>query len=415
MAEVSSSHKDIALVDEVKEILRGLKYSDISCFDDAVRLNVRGTSIIITHSEVDSYRTLRAHSFQETETSVFCDGYYEQAVEVHGGQGPNSYRLFKVDRTITLKHEQTGFKIELSPLSSSFVMKMHDSDSVSREFRNMSMYSPAQKEVGVSLQEYFRRFLSIKVFCSDNYSLRRNVKQLKLIAEAGLYHISYGSGVALIMLNTWERSLFRLPRNRTEEVQFPLCTYNQELVAYYQMALGAESLVLAYLALYKILEYFYTDASEHVLHGKIKEHLLAPDFSHSKVKKVRQLVQVIRSFDNKMNEKAMLQTVLEQHLDKADIRSWLETHEADFGESFTVDADVFGKMNRVDLSDNQIFPTLSTRIYHIRNALVHNKEGEESRFTPFSGQEKNLLKEVSLLLKIAENLIHRTAKDLSIV
>jgi len=150
------------------------------------------------------------------------------------------------------------------------------------------------------------------------------------------------------------------------------------------------------------------------LHKKIKDHLLAPDFSHAKVAKLRGLTKVIRTFDSKMNEKVMLQTVLEQHIDKEGLRNWIQSYDAEYGAGFTVEQDVFGKLNRIDLSDNQIFPSIGTRIYQIRNALVHNKEGEESRFTPFSGQEKLLVQEVPLLLKIAEDLIHRTGKDLQL-
>lgn len=49
----------------------------------------------------------------------------------------------------------------------------------------------------------------------------------------------------------------------------------------------------------------------------------------------------------------------------------------------------------------------------IRNALVHNKEGEIARFIPYSGQEEALHKEVQILIFIAEQLIIKTGKDLT--
>jgi len=405
-----------SIAEEAKEVFRGLRVSEFEAVEGAVKLSIRGLSVVVTGAELASYRNFKESGFQSTDTSIFREGYFEQAIETHGN-GPASYRLFRESRSIALKHEQSGFLIEVSPLSSLFIMKMTDSDEMNKDFRRLNMYRAGSGLRGrgdITLSDYYSRFISVKVTAPAGHVLGKSSKQLQLIAEAGLYHISYGNGVGLVALKSWERSLFFLSNNRSEAVQFPLQVYNQELVAYYQMALGSESLVLSYLALYKILEYFYTEASEHALHKKIKEHLLAPDFSHVKVGKLRALTKAIRAFDNKMNEKAMLQTVLEQHLDKEALRDWIESFEVEFGASFTVEQNIFGKENRVDLSDNQIFPSVSTRIYHIRNALVHNKEGEESRFTPFSGQERILIKEAPLLLKIAEELIHRTGKDIQL-
>lgn len=409
----SVSSKFNSIADEVKSVLRGLKVTDVETLDGAVTLSVRGEVLSVTAEELDEYKKFKESPKQVTETSIFFEGYYEQAVEIHG-YGPNSFRMFRESRTITLKHDQSGFMIELSPLSATFIMRMTDSDEIDKDFRRATMYkSMTRSGSRRGLRDLYGRFMSVKVFAPADYAHRKSAKQLQSVAESGLYHISYGNSVALVPLKSWERSFFRIS-SRSETVQFPLLTYNQELVAYYQMALGAESLVLAYLALYKILEYFYTDASEHILHKKLRDHLLAPDFSHAKVGKLRALTKLVRNFDSKMNERVMLQTVLEQHVDKEALRDWIEKYQVESGVDLTVEQDVFGKPNRIDLSDNQIFPAVGARIYQIRNALVHNKEGEESRFTPFSGQERLLVQEIPLLLKIAEELIHRTGKELQL-
>ena len=413
--EVDSVVDVVSMETEVRSVLRGLNISDVESFEDSVRCMFRWGAVVVTKAELEAYKVFKSLRSYVSATSAFCDGYFEQAIEIHG-HGPNSYRLFRENKVISLKHEQSGFLIEVGPASLNFLMNITDSDEISLDFRKTYAFrgNAGRVKGDLTLREFFSRLLTVKVIVPQSHPFRKNHKQLKLIAEAGLYHISYGNGVGLVALKSWERSFFYLANSRTDTVQFPLQTYKQELVDYYQMAIGAESMVLSYLALYKILEYFYTNASEHVLHKKIKEHLLAPDFSHAKIGKLRELAKVIRVFDSKMNEKAMLQTVLEQHVDKEGLRGWIESFECEYGKNFTVEQDLFGKMNRIDLSDNQIFPTVSTRIYQIRNALVHNKEGEESRYTPFSGQEKILIKEAPLLLRIAEELIQRTGKDLQL-
>lgn len=413
MTEISSVAVAAGAVEEVLGVLRGLRINAAEKVGDNVRVNIRGCTVLVTLDELSSYRRFKKSVSECTDTSLYFEGCYEQAIDVHGS-GPSAYRFFRDFKSINLKHDQSGFEIELSPLSSIFIMKLADTDALDKNLRELFRFRPGglYGKDNLDLRDYFHRFLSVKVSAPRGHALGKKPEQLKNIAEAGLYHISYGKGVGLIPLKSWERSLINSVNKRSDDVQFPLQTYNKELVAYYQMALGAESLVLSYLALYKILEYFYTEASEQALHKKMREHLLLPDFSHSKAGKLRSLAAVVRKFDTKMNERLMLQTVLEQHINKEGIKDWIDDFEVSRGKTFTVEKDIFGKPNRLDLSDEQIFPNLSTRIYQIRNALVHNKEGEESRFTPFAGEERILIEEVPLLLKITEELIQRTGRDI---
>jgi hypothetical protein len=222
----------------------------------------------------------------------------EQAIELQG-RGPNGYRLFRDSDEITLTHEQTGFKVKISPISPKFIMNLTDTDTMHRDFRRLSMMRRPilRGRDEVALGDLFARIISVKVTAPTGHAFYGNPKQLKSIAESSLYNVSYGYGVGLVPVKSWERSLHFLDTGKKETVQFPLRTYNHELVAYYQMALVSESLILSYLALYKILEYFFTAASEHLLHEKIKEQLVAPDFLHTKANKLRDLAKVIRKFD----------------------------------------------------------------------------------------------------------------------
>lgn len=401
--------------EQVQSILRSLSPSKIEIAGDAIKCEIGGVAISAKVSDFDEYLRVKTSPIQHTDTSLFVAGYFEHAVELQG-RGPNTYRLFRDRDEIVIKHEQSGFEIEISPISPRFIMCLTDSDSLHRDFRRISMMRRPilRGKEEVTLSDLFARILSVKVRAPTGHIFHNNPKQLKSIAEAGLYHVSYGYGVGLVPIKSWDRSLHFLEGRRRESVQFPLRTYNYELVAYYQMALGGESLILSYLALYKILEYFFTSASEHLLHEKIKEHLVAPDFSHTKVTKLRDLAKAIRKFDQKMDEKRMLQTVFEHYIDKEELRIWIEEFDKENSSYFSTEREIFGEPSRIDTSDNQLFPTVGARIYHIRNALVHNKEGEVSRFIPFSGQEKILVNEAPLLRRISEELILKTGKDIQL-
>lgn len=401
--------------EQVKSILRALNPSNIEIAGDIVKCDIGGVGTSLNVSEFLEYLQIKELSIQSTDTSLYFGGYFEHAIELQG-RGPAAYRIFRDTEELTLKHDQTGLIIEISPISPKFIMCLTDTDIMHRDFRRLSMIRRPllRGREEVSLTDLFARILSVKVLAPTGHPFYNNSKQLRAIGEAGLYHIAYGHGVGLVPIKSWERSFHFLDGRRKETVQFPLRAYNHELVAYYQMALGGESLILSYLALYKILEYFFTAASEHLLHEKVREQLVAPDFSHTKVGKLRDLAKTIRKFDQKMDERRMLQTVFDQHIDKEALRNWIEDFDKENSDYFTAERDIFGEKNRVDTSDNQIFQTVGSRIYHIRNALVHNKEGEVSRFIPFSGQEKILMNEAPLLRRIAEELILKTGKDLQL-
>ena len=120
---------------------------------------------------------------------------------------------------------------------------------------------------------------------------------------------------------------------------------------------------------------------------------------------------MVRKFDQKMDEQRMLATVLEQNFMVDEVPSWVADVEASTGHYFTQPQNIFGQSMTLDINPEGIYASLAARIYFIRNALVHNKEGELARFTPFSGQEAVLFKETPLLMFLAEGLISKTGKD----
>jgi hypothetical protein len=261
------------------------------------------------------------------------------------------------------------------------------------------------------LRDYFGRVLTVKVKAigEDRHGVSKN--KLRDLAISGLFNISFATGVGLTISTSWERSIYRLGRGRDEEPQFPRRTYNNELTAYYQLALSSDSPILAYLALYKVLEFFFTSASETVLHKRLADKIAHPDFTHKSSGQLRQVVSMVRRFDQKMDERRMLATVLEQNFMADEISTWVADAESAAGAYFTQPQTIFGKSMTLDTNDPGIYTSLAARIYFIRNALVHNKEGEIARFTPFSGQEAALFKETPLLIFLAEGLIAKTGTD----
>lgn len=396
---------------DVKTLLRALNPTDVTSEGDDFSVTVSRSVIKITGADVDAYLAIKSSLDHPSDTSLSAPGYYEQVVDIQGRL--MFWRPFQESEEISLKHPNNGFEITVGPVSANLVFSLTDSDVIAKDIRRAVMMrrSPFREQGNPNLRDLFSRFISVKIHAPTGHALFNNSRQLRALAEASLYHVAFGYGVSIIPIQSWGRSFYSLKTRKKEVVQFPLRTYNKELVAYYQLALGAESLILSYLAFYKILEYFFTSAVENVLFDRIKDHLVAPDFSHLKIGKLRELTKTIRRFDQKMDERKTLQTVLEQYLDKNAVRQWIATYEGSNGSHYTKSREVFGEHLHIDTSDDQLFPAIARRVYHIRNALVHNKEGEISRFIPFSGQEQILLSEAPLLQLIAEELILKTGKD----
>jgi hypothetical protein len=123
-------------------------------------------------------------------------------------------------------------------------------------------------------------------------------------------------------------------------------------------------------------------------------------------------VSLIRKFDQKLDEQRMLTNMISHFFIADEITNWVEEHEHDISVYFSVPQDVFGKSLSLDTNPERVASSIAKRIYHIRNTLVHNKEGDLPRFIPFSGQDETLHKELPLILFLAEQLIVKTGTDL---
>lgn len=396
---------------EVQNVLRGLR-TTVTEHEDGYAIQLRDQVYVLKQSELKYYLAHKSEFRRASETQLFFPGFYEHVVRFEG-IGPRRF-LRRSDDTYTLTSVDGLTRIELGHLSAVFCLSLTDVDKIDSDLRRLSMpiSNLGRKRDDRSIGEVFR-LTSIRVITDPNSGIGANQQRMHELAEAAIFHIAYGQGVSVSFTKSWERTYYWLGRKETEEVQFPLRTYNSELIGYYNLALSSDSLVLGYLALYQILEYFYTSVSENALHKNVQEQLVSPDFAHTKPKKLRDLIKTIRQFDARIDELSALKLVLETYFEKADLRQWIEEYEAKHGPYFTNEITLFGSSFRLDTSDNSIIPNLAARIYKVRNALVHNKEGEVSRFVPYTGQEEALNKEVQVLVFLAEQLIVKTGKDIT--
>jgi len=366
--------------------------------------------ISLKPDELDAYLSVKPQIKKISETAIFLDGHYEHVVQFEG-DGPRRYR--RPDEVLKMVSPDGDTEIEISRPSAIFALQLTDKDELDRSLRRF--IGPAASwrfpERVTTISDYFRLY-TIKVRTKPGTPLSKNQSRLHDLAESAIFHFGYGKGVAVSFTRSWERTYYWVGRKANEEVQFPRRTYKSELVSYYNLALSTDSLVLGFLALYKILEYFYTSVSESDLHSRLTELLVAPDFSHKKASKLRELAKSVRKFDARHDEATALRLVIDKYFGPSEIRTWIENYEAENGPHFTKSEKMFSHDMRVDISDATVVPNVANRVYKIRNALVHHKEGEISRFIPYTGQEEMLQKDVRLLLHLAEQVIVKTGADI---
>lgn len=407
----------MARISDIRHLLRSLPNATVARKKNGVfPFKVRGLQFQVSESVIDHYLSVRDKLGRPHETAISMPGYYEQALEFQG-RVPIGVRMSRGE-AIELENKEKSRKITVSAISHLFALVLLDCEELSREMHRFVSLSHIRwrqergEDFPNSVGALLSRIRTVKIETQPDDPIATSPKRLHALCEAALFHLAYGWGTGISLSTSWERTYYRFGLRRKESLQFPLRTYNSELLAYYHLAFGSDSLILAYLALYKILEYFFTSAAERLLHTKITDKLVEPDFLHTKAKKLRELVKTIRAHDSRMDEKRMLTTVLVDYFDPEEVRSWITSHESETEEYFTKEHQVFAEPLCIETSNDQIFATVAQRIYHIRNALVHYKEGEVSRFIPFSGQEQVLFREIPLLLFLAEQLILKTGKDI---
>ena len=196
-----------------------------------------------------------------------------------------------------------------------------------------------------------------------------------------------------------------------------------ELLNYYKQAQTSEMPVLQYLAYYHIIEFFYLSISEQNMFEQIKQQVASPMFSANNEESLKLLYQTFKKISKNQKEEdvwdernalllCLKKFVSDLSLLKSAINS-IQTNALNYYKENEVSFADEAKAINWDLQDNDIYTLIRNRIYSVRNAIVHSKDGEKSRYKPFK-HDKELNKEIPLIRAVAEFVIIYSAKDIKI-
>ena len=252
-------------------------------------------------------------------------------------------------------------------------------------------------------------------------NLEFSFQKAKSIFQSYLFNLAYNYDIVLSLSNENETERLMRHRARREGQLFPYKAYNTELVKYYNQGLSSDVPLAQYLAYYHVAEYFFQSISEQDVFQEIESYITSPAFSpYNKnsikdfYKKIKKKIQSQKDNDVWDEKNGLLLCLkqfipdisrLEQAISNLDTSaiSYYTTNDVPFADE--------GKAINFKLTAEEVYPVLRNRVYSVRNAIVHSKEGEKLRYEPFI-HDKELAKEIPLIRAIAEEIIINSAKPL---
>lgn len=361
------------------------------------------------------------------ETALFSDTIYEVLIQE---ESPSHFRRFREDR-LCVTEQDDGLEYELSPASDAYLVWLLSTVSTAREMRDLGFgfVSPMRLErIRAEIESCtpfqalralsVHRFLTLKIRSKAKTSARR----FQLLGSSFLFHIAFNLDIALVQVRYLEEvssrgRINRMRRSRIDELDPPRRSYNEDLVAHYILAVSTDSPSVQFLSYYHVLEHFFEAIFNDELVEKIKAKITHPSFSYRRKKDVATLIDQIkkslqiRSETITFSEFEALRLTLARYVDIPELTSKLNEYSPALLEYYRATEVPFSKAPTVDLTSHDretILKHLGRRIYATRNALVHSKDGDKQRYTPFK-DERALLNEVPLLRFISEQVIVGTS------
>lgn len=281
---------------------------------------------------------------------------------------------------------------------------------------------PFENNILEVIKEVIPRLETLQI---DSYSPRRK-NEFENLVYAFLFTLGYNLDYTFQPLRfmdefTQPYKIGKLRRNNFSDIEPPKLTYINELILHYQKGISSESIEHQFLSFYHVLEHFFEKIYNDDILLSIKNELLKPNFSYKRTKDISNLVGFIQNrlkYKNEefqINEPEALELTLKKFVtDLEYLKTELNTISPKLIEHFKTTEVSFSKGNRVNFDSknlNEIYTNLSKRIYYTRNSIVHSKETEKTKYTPFS-DDKDLLNEIYLLRLISEIVIINNSKEL---
>lgn len=278
-----------------------------------------------------------------------------------------------------------------------------------------------------NILEVIKKILRVSDTLQIKSESPKSKKEFEQLVYAYLFNLSYNLEHIFQPLRFAEEvtQFYRFNRVRkraeTSEVECPRRLYINELVLHYQRGIVSDSIDLKYLSFYHVLEYFFEKVYNDEIINSIKFELTKPDFSYKRNKDISHLVNIIqkklkyKNEEYQINELEALKLTLRYYVtDIGYLIGELNSISEFYVNYYKTNEVPFSRGNKVNLENtdlDEVYDNLAKRIYYTRNSIVHSKETDKNKYTPFR-DDRVLLFESHLIRILAEIVIIETSKEL---
>lgn len=381
-----------------------------------------GRQLRLSEDKLDQIVETLAGLEVHEETALFSAKSYEVVVREESAIPMRRLREDKIE----VPNNEAGLQYELSSASDAYMVwllwqmknRLDARDIRTGFFFSSRLERRLEDEAEMSPFDYIRltsfRWLTLKISSEKQTSAAHFTR----LTHAFLFQIAYNLDVALVPQRLLEEivrrtRINRMRRSRAEEIDPPRRAYNEDLVQHYLLAVSTDNPVIEYLSYYHILEHYFESVFNDDLINTVRNSITDPGFSYKRKKDIGQLINSIkrslqiRSETITFSEAEALRLCVQRFVSVSDLAEKLDAYDETLLSFYKTNKVEFSGGTEVDLlgSDTSaVIKALAKRIYSTRNALVHSKEGERSRYTPFK-DDRTLVKEVPLMRFISEMVI----------
>jgi len=363
-----------------------------------------------------------------SETVIITDRSYEILVREEGPYFRFLPRSRSEDTVLSVDDQDNGLNYNLGRPSNAFVLYLiqkavsyGEPRALSRPMMNSSMIERAIEENPCVL-DFLKKFMAGRLTLKVSSEGKKSPHDFDKLSSAFLFNISYNTDTALVQQRDFDELLRtgRITRSRRfniDEIDPPRRTYVPDLIHHYQLAVGTENPMLEYISYYHIAEHFFESVFTEALVEKVRNKITHPDFSYKRKKDISSLIKEIgksikiRDESMTFNEQEGLRLTLQKHVDLNELSKKLTEYDSILVEYYKQNSVSFSGAGTVDIDSEDtelVYKHLAARIYKNRNSIVHSKESEKSKYTPFR-DDKTLVKEVPLIRFISEQIIFETS------
>ena len=364
-----------------------------------------------------------------SETVITTDKSYEILVREEGPYFMFSPQSRDENTILEIEDSENKLKYTLSRPSNQFILFLIKNAVVYGDpkalLRPLSVNSSMRRAISDNqycVLEFLKKSITARMTLKVTSDIRKSPSEFDKFSSAFLFNITYNTDTALVQQRDFDE-LFRtarITRNRRsnfDEIDPPRRTYVSDLIHHYQLAVGTENPMLEYICYYHIAEHFFESVFNEDLVDKVRNKLTHPDFSYKRKKDISSLIKEIgksikiRDESMTFNEQEGLRLTLKKHINIKELVQKLNEYDRSLVDYYKVESVAFSGAATVHLEGDDeelIFKHLAARIYKNRNSIVHSKESEKEKYTPFR-DDKTLVKEVPLLRFISEKIIFETS------